>query len=124
MLIETNDIQDFIPKGNPQPGYDPMLHEGLHYKIQIASTKAEYKRDLLRQFPHPMVEKTLNFDYFRYTVGAVKTFAEAQQLRKALIAKGVSGAYVVPYINGVRAEVAQAKQYQSIYPDLSNFLQR
>ncbi|MFN7119222.1 MAG: tetratricopeptide repeat protein [Saprospiraceae bacterium] len=124
MLLETNETKDFQPKGEVKPGYDPMLHEGLHYKVQIVSTKNEYKGDLLKQFPHPMIEKTLTFEYFRYTVGAVKTFAEAQRLRQAVIAKGISSAFIVPYINGIRADNGQVKQYQHIYPDLSNFLKK
>ncbi len=124
ILLETNAGSDFASKGETKPGYDPMLHEGLHYKIQIVSTKGEYKNELLQQFAHPMVEKTLTFEYLRYTVGAVKTFAEAQKLRQNVIAKGISGAFIVPYINGVRADAAQAKQYLSIYPDLHNLFKK
>lgn len=124
ILLETNVPSDFLSKGKTQSGYNPVLHEGLYYKVQIVSTKGEYKNDLLQQFSHPMVEKTLTFEYLRYTVGAVKTFAEAQKLRQSVIAKGISGAFIVPYINGVRTDAAQAKQYLSVYPDLNNFLKK
>ena len=122
MLLETVSQDDFVGKGEMKVGLDPMLHQGLHYKIQIGSAKGEYKSDLLRQFSHPMVEKTLDFEYYRYTVGAVKTFSEAQRLRQQLIAKGISGAFVAPYIKGVRADRATARQYVAAFPDLANFL--
>lgn len=122
MVLEVVTKDDFIEKGEALTGLDPVLHEGLHYKVQIGSTKTEYKNDLLRQFPHPMVEKTLGFEYYRYTVGAVKTFAEAQRLRQQLIAKGISGAFIAPYIKGIRADKSLARQYVTTYPDLENFL--
>jgi tetratricopeptide (TPR) repeat protein len=122
MMLEVVSNDDFVLKGGTNLGLNPILHEGLHYKVQIGSTKTEYKNDLLRQFPHPMVEKTLGFEYYRYTVGAVKTFAEAQRLRQQLIAKGISGAFIAPYVKGIRADKAMARQYVSTFPDLANFL--
>lgn len=122
MTLEIMETPEFTSKGGNIGIFDPMLHQALHYKIQIVSVKSEYKGELLLEYPHPMVEKTLTFDYLRYTVGAVNTFAQAQQLRQEIVAKGIGSAFIVPYIYGVRADKAMAKKYIEAFSDLANFI--
>ena len=58
----------------------------------------------------------------RYTVGLFQNFYGAEQLRKELEARGLTDAFVVPYVNGVRASIGDSKIYAAAYPDLLNFL--
>lgn len=122
LLLEPAETGDFTPKGNSTQGFDAILHQGLHYKIQIGSLKSEFKSPFLTDYPHPMVEKTLTFEYLRYTAGAFKTFAEAQKLRQEIVAKGITGAFIVPYIYGIRADKVTARKYVDRFPDLKNFV--
>lgn len=122
LLLEPVDVGDFRPKGSQEPGFDELLHQGLHYKIQIGSSKSKLKSPFFDTYPHSMVEKALNFEYLRYTVGAVKTFAEAQKLRQEIVNQGISGAFIVPYIYGIRADKTLARTYLDTFPDLANFI--
>ncbi len=122
MTFDLTDEEHLASKGMQTVYYDEMLHKDLFYKVQIVSLKTEYKGELLLEFPHPMVEKIPTFDYYRYTVGAVATFAEAMQLRETVREKGVGSAFVVPYVFGFRADKTIARQFVKQLPDLQNFL--
>ena len=39
-------------------------------------------------------------------------------------AKGFSGAFLIPYLNGERIDKIQARQAAAAYPDLNNYLDR
>lgn len=122
MTIDLSGDEQVASKGIQSSYYDDMLHKDLFYKVQIVSLKTVYKGALLLEYPHPMVEKIPTFEYYRYTVGAVATFAEAMQLREAVREKGIGSAFVVPYIFGVRADKAIARQFVKQLPDLQNFI--
>ncbi|MCI5080406.1 MAG: tetratricopeptide repeat protein [Saprospiraceae bacterium] len=99
------------------------LNESLIYKIQIAaSSKASYNREAIERNPFPMVEKRPDNKYFRYTVGAFNSFYEADRFREKLISQGINGAFVVPYIYGVRQDKQSVKLYSREFPDLSAYL--
>ena len=59
----------------------------------------------------------------RYSVGLVKTFAEAEAMRIKLVEDGFRDAFIVGYINGERLEKSVLKKYQAAYTDLANFLE-
>lgn len=99
-----------------------VVNKDFFYKIQVSSSKGAFQHEALSSFTDLMVEKTPNFEFYRYTLGAFQSFDEAEAYRKKLIAKGFSGAFVVPFINGIRADKDKVKQYLSIFPDLSNYL--
>ncbi|HMO39653.1 MAG TPA: hypothetical protein PKC76_10020 [Saprospiraceae bacterium] len=124
IVFDLHGGEQLAAKGPAADAFDPALHEGLVYKVQIAALKGEYNGPLLFDYPHPMVEKTLDFEYHRYTVGATHTFAEALKLQNELKAKGRSGAHIAVYINGHRKEYKELSSYASTFPDLRNYLRR
>jgi outer membrane protein OmpA-like peptidoglycan-associated protein len=99
------------------------LNQSLVYKVQIAaSSKNNYSRSALEDNPYPMVEKKPDDKYYRYTVGAFGSFYEADDFRQKLLRKGINGAFVVPFIYGVRQDKQTLKAYSREFPDLSNYL--
>ena len=95
--------------------------KGLSYKIQIASLAQRYKGSILLEYRQPLIESVFNKNY-KYSVGLFQNFYGAEQLRKELVARGITDAFVIPYINGVRASLSDSKIYAAAYPDLLNFL--
>lgn len=101
--------------------YDELLEQDLVYKVQIASSqRGDYDGDLLTRFDHAMVEKTLDFAYYRYTVGAVSTYAEALRLQEQA-KQSVPSAYIAAYVYGRRVERKDAGRYVTQLPDLRNY---
>ncbi len=97
-------------------------NQPLCYKVQIASAKNVYNNPALSTFPDAMVEKVPDFAYYRYTLGAFTTYADAYNFRKKVLASGFSGAYIVPYIHGQRADKKEIRQYTNDFPDLRKYL--
>ncbi|MEM8910097.1 MAG: OmpA family protein, partial [Bacteroidota bacterium] len=95
---------------------------GLSYKVQIASLKQRYKGSLIHNYIDPMIEKKQNSQLYQYTIGLFQSYQAAENLRKELEGQGINDAFVVPYINGVRASRDDSKIYSAAYPDLLNFL--
>lgn len=95
----------------------------LVYKIQVASTQKIYKREELNLFASPMVEFKPGQAWYRYTVGEAPTFNEALQLQAQVRAAGFNGAYVVPYIKGIRVEKEDVPLLLDSFPDLQYFLE-
>ncbi len=96
--------------------------KGLSYKVQVAALKQRYQSSIFTNYPDAMVETTFTGDIYRYTLGLYQTFSSAAELKNDLEQNGVKDAYVVPYINGVRASRSDSKIYAAAYPDLLNFL--
>jgi outer membrane protein OmpA-like peptidoglycan-associated protein/tetratricopeptide (TPR) repeat protein len=103
--------------------YYQQAVKGLSYKIQIASIKQMYKGDLITTYLDPMVETSPDTDKYKYSVGLFQTFFAAEQMRRELARQGVTDAFVVPYINGMRADMDASRIYSSAYPDLKNFIE-
>ncbi len=104
-------------------GYPGLtVNRALHYKIQVASSKGEIGTGFLAAQPDPMVEKTPDFAFFRYTVGAFLTFREAAEYLKNIQQKGFPDAFIVPYIYGARADKYRVKRHLGEFPDLENYL--
>ena len=97
--------------------------KGLTYKVQIAAIKQMYHNsEVLSRFSPASIEKSQGSDYYKYTVGFYKTFASANELRKELVKNGIVDAFVVPYIDGLRASEDDTKFYAAAFPDLLNFI--
>jgi len=99
-----------------------QANKGLSYKVQIGSLAQRYKGSILLEYRQPLIESIFNDKNYKYTVGLFQNFYGAEQLRKELVARGLNDAFVVPYINGVRASMSDSKIYAAAYPDLLNFL--
>lgn len=96
--------------------------KGLSYRVQIGSLAQRYKGSILLEYRQPLIESVFNDKNYKYTVGLFQNFYGADRIRKELVARGLGDAFVVPYINGVRASLSDSKIYAAAYPDLLNFL--
>ncbi len=118
-------IQGKVPViGNRYQSVVPGLvtNKDLVYKVQVASSKGEYGNNAFAAQPYPMTEKTPNFEFYRYTIGAFESYSEAEAYRQSILSKGFAGAYLVVYLNGERVDKDIAKQNTGVFPDLENFL--
>jgi len=96
--------------------------DGLSYKVQIASLKQMYNGDIVTSYPNAAIESNGQSDYYQYTVGLYKSYYSAETLRKELVRNGLTDVFVVPYVNGLRASIEDAKIYANAFPDLQNYL--
>lgn len=96
--------------------------QGLSYKIQIAEIKQMYNGDLLTKLPNATIETNGATDSYQYTVGLFRNFSSARTLQLELSRQNIIGAFVVPYIDGLRASIGDAKVFATAYPDLYNYL--
>ncbi len=101
--------------------YDKTI-DGLSYKVQIASMKQMYNGEIVTSYPNAAIENVGESDYYQYTVGLYKSFYSAETLRKELVRNGLPDVFVVPYVNGLRASIEDAKIYANAFPDLQNYL--
>lgn len=99
-------------------------NETLFYKVQIASAQRVFYNPTLETSPYPMVEKTPDFAFYRFTVGAFDNYAAAEQFRRQMVREGFSSAFVAPYIYGIRADKQTVRQQAAQFPDLNYFLRR
>lgn len=115
---------EYIPlqKQLPQVVYNAVLEAPLLYKVQVTSLKGAYTGDLLTKYPDGMVEKSHGVDFYRYTLGAFTTFAEADQFKKQLAARGQTSAFITVYVHGFRTERSALNSYVGDFPDLRNYL--
>ncbi|MEL7220824.1 MAG: hypothetical protein AAGJ93_05860 [Bacteroidota bacterium] len=98
--------------------------QALCYKVQVVSVQKSYDNTDLSQRDDLMLENAAHLPYLRYTAGAATTFSAANRIRRQLAAAGYSGAYVVPYVYGIRLERDQVASFSNEFPDLRNYLSR
>ncbi len=95
---------------------------GLSYKVQVAAIRQNYVSDIILNYSDPMVESRMDQDIYRYSVGLYKTFQSAEELKKELLTKGLTDAFIAPYINGKRVNRSDLRLFTQVYPDLVNYL--
>ncbi len=110
-----------VKSAMPAAVYNEALDSPLLFKVQVSSLKGEYRGDLLSRHPDAMVEKSHGVEYYRYTLGAFTTYAEADQFRRKLQSQGQSGAFITAYVYGFRMERAAARAYAGMLPELKTF---
>ncbi len=120
LVIEKPDVNDRI-KEYKRSFYESSL-KGLSYKVQVAAMKNMYDSNIIVKYNDPMVEKDPKKNILRYTVGLFRTYSSAQRLRDELRKAGVTRAYIVPFIDGVRMDVTQAEVHAEKYYDLRNYI--
>jgi outer membrane protein OmpA-like peptidoglycan-associated protein/tetratricopeptide (TPR) repeat protein len=96
--------------------------KGLSYKVQVQSTKRIFDTDILSRYPDAMMEASGMEGIYLYTVGLSTDFASAEKIRKDLVKEGVRDAWVVPFVDGLRAIGDEAKRFTNRYGDLVNYL--
>lgn len=94
----------------------------LCFKVQIVSVQKSYRNADLNKRAGVMVEHRLDFPYYRYTIGASSSLAEAQRLRNELARSGYDGAYVVPYVHGRRIDTKEARRLVGQFPALRAYI--
>lgn len=119
---------DLAQEALPVLGQTPLdltpYNQPLLFKVQFASTRGvAYTGRVIDQFSYPMIETYPGLDYYRYTVGAFTTYAEARQLQEQLKAAGIRGPFIAAYAAGDRLDQAAAEVLQQRYPDLQNYIQ-
>ncbi len=95
---------------------------GLSYKVQVAAIRQNYISDIILNYSDPMVESRMDQNIYRYSVGLYKTFQSAEELKKELLTKGLTDAFIAPYINGKRVNRSDLRLFTQVYPDLVNYL--
>ncbi len=118
------------PDGESLPtlrsGYRPAVpqhafHQPLLYKVQIASLSGPYQSGQMDTYEGAMVERQMDSPYYRYTLGAFATFAEADAYREKLLQGPFTSAYVTAYVLGRRTGQVRARQHAADFPDLKNY---
>ena len=99
------------------------VEDGLSYRIQIASVKQMYQNQVLLLYNDSMIEKEYDGINYRYTLGLYEKYDDAKLLVKDLANYNISGAFIVPYIDGQRIERKKMASYAKYYPDLLKFMQ-
>ena len=102
---------------------DVPVNQDLLYKIQVVSLKGAYDGAILSAYEWPMVEKSPDGNYYRYTVGGFNSYKEAKEFERYIKQNEVKDAYIVPYINGLRVNKQIARSKAKYFPDLNNYLQ-
>ena len=120
LTIVNEKVPSFLQTDHWQ-AYNQTI-KGLSYKIQIADIKQMYNGDLLTRLPNATIETSGQKDSYQYTIGLFQNFSSANQLQLELVRQGIQDAYVVPYIDGLRANLADSKIFATAYPDLYNYL--
>ncbi len=99
------------------------VSKDLSYKVQVAAIKQMYKGELITKYSDAGIEKSADTPTYLYTLGLFKTLSSAEQLRKEIAQKeNIKTAFIVAYIGGVRVSLEEAKQYQTVYSDLANYV--
>ncbi len=99
------------------------VEDGLSYRVQIASVKQMYQNQVLLLYNDGLIEKKQNEDIYRYTLGLYESYVDARNLVKDLENYNVTGAFIVPYIDGKRIPQDQFITYSKFYPDLLKFIE-
>jgi hypothetical protein len=89
-----------------------MEESALVYRVQLmasatgVSLASEYFMGL------EDVEQRYTEGQYKYYTGHLKTLAEAEELRKRIISKGIGDAFVVPFLNDQRISIHEAMEYE------------
>lgn len=123
--LASNTVSENLPVvGRNMEMVEPGLrtYTALHYKVQVASAQRSIEPPFQQGVDYVMIERKLDFPYYRYTLGAANTYTEASTLRRQLARKGFESAYVVPFVNGYRVDKKQARLKMTAFPDLRRYL--
>lgn len=102
--------------------FHKQTSKGLVYRVQIAVSPQMYNGNLINNYPHPLIEKQATNNLYQYTVGRYNTYSSARELQKELVLNGVSDAFVVACLDGLRLSLEDASVLAKDYPDLQQFI--
>ncbi len=95
---------------------------GLSYKVQVVAARNRFDDPIMTEIPDGMIEASPGTNYKLYTVGLTKTFFEIAQVKKQVIDKGFTDAFIVAYYNGRRIDDNEAIQLAPTFPDLNKYI--
>jgi N-acetylmuramoyl-L-alanine amidase len=88
------------------------VQDGIYYRVQLAAgswfTDAD-KTFAANNLTRPVLVERHN-GLYKYTVGSFSNYDQANEFRKTVVSRGVSGAFVVAYRNGKRINVIDARK--------------
>ncbi|MCB0804368.1 MAG: hypothetical protein KDC05_01145 [Bacteroidales bacterium] len=106
-LSELQDLAPDVLPGSKQPEDTKYVESGTCYRIQILALQKSKVSPSVLQGMYDLGEEDVNEEVYhnwrKYTVGKCLTKTEALDLRKQLIQKGATGAFVVKFTDGQRA---------------------
>ena len=97
--------------------------KGVSYKVQVKTLNTMLDDKVLSEYSDPMIERVVSNSEMKYTVGLVKSYRTAEELRQELVAKGFADAFIVAFKDGERLETEEdIKKFVSLFPDLQNMI--
>lgn len=99
---------------------DMGIKAGLVYRVQIGAYVFHEMEANPGDSEDFVVERADGFN--KYLIGSFRTYDEAVGFRDELRQMGLSGAWIVPYIDGVRATINEANEYLRNQQNQTSFL--
>jgi outer membrane protein OmpA-like peptidoglycan-associated protein len=100
------------------------IRHGFYYSVQIASITQILQNLNLEKVEDMFIEVNNVQGNYRYMVGMVPSFAEAENILNEMVKLGYADAFIVPYFDGIRLERNQIISLAERYPDLNFYLER
>nr|MBS0037994.1 PD40 domain-containing protein [Saprospiraceae bacterium] len=123
--IYRSDVSDGEPDfiEYPSPEYAQFLEaiSGVYFKVQTAASKTMYSGDELNAHPFPKVERIMDSEFYRYTVGLEKSLEKIRSFNKELELEGLEGIFVVPFMEGKRLTTQEIHDLKDEFIQLKNF---
>ena len=99
-----------------------VYRQGFYYSVQIASVTQILQNPNLEKLEELFIEVNNTQGNYRYMVGILKTFAEAESVRQEMVKLGYNDAFIVPFKKGIRLDRPDVLTHAEEYPDFLNYL--
>jgi hypothetical protein len=114
-VVKTSDFSDAVTDTQlPDPDAEKLLKDNVEFRVQVFASNRSGRTSQsianLLHIGHYNINREVNNDLYKFTIGSFKTHEEARQLRDELRKSKVPDAFIVYYVNGVRV-----KSIQEIY---------
>ncbi len=96
--------------------------KGLLYRVEMTVARQVLTTDALGLFTDVLIESPQGSGAYSYMVGAERTMAAINSIKKDVVATGFATATVVAYVNGTRLARAEAVGLVKKYPDLAGYI--
>ncbi len=97
-------------------------NSGLSFRVQVASVGQKYSSPLIEEGENVLIHKLGDSGLYKYTMGLFTRYDKALQYRDKIRAMGIDGAFIVPYIHGMRLTHDELKASVNEYPELKAYL--
>ena len=88
------------------------VQDKVVYKIQLAASKSKIPMDSSGFKGIDDIYELFVDGIYKYYTGNVESLTEAKKLRESIVEKGITDAFVVPFMNGERISIGQAVNYE------------